>query len=366
MDPIVVVGGGIVGTSVAYGLRNGDRPVRVFEKNALASGTTGGSVAQFTHHQEEPDPHDYELRRRSWKWLRPHVEAGRFSFDRVGTLHTYANGGERATVERVAEGLDDFGVDVRWVDSDELEQYGLSGDELDGGLLLPDDGVLDPSEIVHYQVEQVRDAGHAVETGVEVTDVHTADGEVVAVETDTGTYDASAVVNAAGPWAHHIDEMVGVDVPIRHTGGPILVLEADREFDLPLTFFEDGVYLREEGQRHALAGDFVTAYEDASRMDPEAARTPSESFQLEVADVVDRYLPSLSGVEVVNEWFDLRTVTPDGRPIVDETTVDGYVVATGMSGYGVTVAPAVGELAASALDGRGDDLLDATSLARFE
>ncbi|MFB6184478.1 MAG: NAD(P)/FAD-dependent oxidoreductase [Haloarculaceae archaeon] len=366
MNPIVVVGGGIVGTSVAYSLRTADRPVYLFEKNALGSGTTGGSIAQFTYHQDDPDEHDHELRRRAWEWLQPRIEDGRFSFEQCGTLHTFESDCERAAVEHIQSGLSAFGAETEWLDAADLARYDLVTDELGGGLLFPTDGVLDPSEIVHYQAERVRETGGRVETGVEVTDVATDDGAVAGVELGDGeTVAADYVVNAAGPWAPLVDGMVGVDVPLRHTGGPIVVLDAGREVRLPLTFFEDGLYFREEGATRLLVGNFATGYDEAERLDPEGVRTPAESFRLDVADAVGRYLPSSGDVTVVNEWFDLRTVTPDSRPIVDETRVDGYVVATGMSGYGVTASAAVGDLVADLVAGRESALLDAFSLDRF-
>ncbi|MDG5775285.1 FAD-binding oxidoreductase [Haloarculaceae archaeon H-GB2-1] len=367
MDPIVIVGGGIVGTSVAYHLRSIDRPIHLFEKETLGSGTTAGSVAQFTYHQADPSKLDHELRRRSREWYDRHIESGEFSFEAIGTLHVAGTDAEREARRDLGASLAEHGAETEWLEPEDLPDYDVDGEELVGGLLLPTDGVLDPSEIVQYQAEAVREAGHTIETGVEVTDVRTDDGEVTGVVTDSGTVDADVVINAAGPWAPVLDDMVGVETPIRHTHGPILVLEADQPLDLPLTFFEDEVYLRQEGRTRALAGQFVTAYENADRLDPNAARSPPESFHLDIAEVVEKYVTVDDAVEVVNEWEALRTVTPDGQPIVDETAVDDYVVATGMSGFGITTAPAVGELTAELLTGEEKSpLLEHLSLDRFE
>ena len=367
MKPTVIVGGGIVGASLAYHLSEGKRPVKLFEKNSLGSGTTAASIAQFIRYQGSPDPVEHERRELSWEWYEPLIEAGEFEFDPIGTLHTGSSESEMTHLRELHAAYDEFGLTSDLVSPSDLSAYGLDPDRFAGGLLVPEDGVLDPNEIIQHMVSRARDRGAEIETGVAVTDVTVEEGAVAGVETTEGKADAARVINAAGPWAHEINEMVGVSAPLRHTEGPIVVLQANRNHPVPLTFFENEVYVREEGTGDLLAGRFARAYEDTTRFDPDHARPIEESYYLTVADVIDRYFPSLSDVRVLNEWNGLRTVTPDGLPIVDDTAVDGYLVAVGMSGYGVTTAPALGELVGEWLrSGIKPDLLEPLALNRFD
>lgn len=367
MKPTVIVGGGIVGASVASSLAARNRPVVLYEKNSLGSGTTGASIAQFMNYQGEPNREEHERRRLSWEWYEPRIDRGEFSFEEVGTLHTAGSERDMVALEGLHDSFREFGLDARMLPPKDLAEYGLDPDQFAGAVLVPEDGILDPAEIVGHLAESARADGARIETGVAVTDVVVEDGAVAGVRTTDGERDAGTVINAAGPWAPEINAMAGVKAPLRHTEGPILVLRANRSHSVPLTFFEDKVYVRQEGDGDVLAGRFAREYADTDRLDPDHARPIEESFYLTVADVVDRYFTSLSDVRIRNEWNGLRTVTPDGLPIVDDTAIDGYLLAVGMSGYGVTTAPAIGELLARWLhEGEKPELLGSLSLDRFD
>lgn len=348
--PVVVIGGGIVGASVAYHLRD-EVAVTLLEKSTLGSGTTAASISQFIEHQDAPDAEEAERRRRSWSFYERLIADGIARFDRIGTLQAATSDEELASVESTATELDRVGVAATLVTPAEMSRYGIDPEAVQGGLLLPDDGVLDPTEIVQYFAREARASGVTIETGTAVTDVHVEEGRVTGVATTEGTYEAGTVVNAAGPWAPRVDEMVGVSTPIRHTYGPILVLESADEVTAPLTFFDGGYYVREEGSRQLFAGKFTTAYEEATRIDPDEshAAAAGERFRLDIADLLATYMPSYAALDVTNSWVGVRTVTPDGHPLVGPTDVDGYVHATGMSGHGITLAPVVGDLLATRL-----------------
>ncbi|MFB6082501.1 MAG: NAD(P)/FAD-dependent oxidoreductase [Halanaeroarchaeum sp.] len=354
MQPVVVVGGGIVGTSVAAHLAARDVPVHLMERDSLGAGTTAASVAIFLWHQEDPTPVEHRLRERSWETYGPLVADETLSFERIGTVETARTDAEVAHLEHLEAELGEYGVETEWL-TDGLRDHGLDPDAFAAGLHVPADGYLDPGEIVQVFAERARQHGATVETGVAVEDVVVADGAVVGVETERGRVDASAVVNAAGPWAPAIDAMVGVSVPLRHTRGPILVLQRDTPFDLPFVLLEDDLYFREESTNQAFAGRFATDFEAASVLDPDGAHGIDHAFRVDVADVIERAVPRLRDAEIVADWVGIRTVTPDGRPFVGETDVEGYHVATGMSGLGVTRSPAVGDLLGGMIAGEDVD-----------
>lgn len=349
-EPVVVVGGGIVGTSIAYHLRD-EVAVTLIEKSTLGSGTTAASIAQFIEYQDAPSAEEAARRRRSWSFYDQLIADGIVGFDRVGTLQAATSDEDLASLESIATDLDRVDVTATVVTPAEMSQYGIDPETVQGGLLLPNDGVLDPTELVQFFAREARASGVTVETGTAVTDVHVEEGQVAGVATTEGTYEAGTVVNAAGPWAPHVDEMVGLSTSIRHTYGPILVLESAAEVTTPLTFFDGGYYVRQEGDRQLFAGSFTTAYEGATRIDPDEshAAAAGEQFRLDVADLLATHMPSYAPLDVTNSWVGVRTVTPDGHPLVGPTGVDGYVHATGMSGHGITLAPVVGELLASRL-----------------
>lgn len=345
MDPVVIVGGGVVGTSVAYQLASRGVPVHLIEKHAIGSGTTSKSVAVFVWHQDDPSPIEHRLRERSWSIYGPLIEAGELSHARVGTIETARTDAEVEHLRATQRALESYGVTTEWL-VDDLADYGLAPEAFRAGLHVPDDGYLDPGEIVGYYAREARAAGATLETDVAVEDVRVRDGAAVGVETEAGSIDASAVVNAAGPWAPRIDAMVGLEFPLRHTRGPILVLQREDAFEMPFTFLGEDLYVREESTNQAFAGRFDTAYETAAVLEPDGAQGIDHEFRLDVADVIGRAVPRLRDAEVVADWVGIRTLTPDGRPFVGESTVADYYVATGMSGLGITRSAAVGDLLA--------------------
>ena len=355
MDPVVIIGGGVVGASIAFHLRDHPRPVVLYERDALGSGASGDSVALFVWHQSAPDELSHELRTRSWAEYGPLVEDGTLSFERTGTLDVASDEAEAAELRAASAALDELGVEVSFLEPEAVADHGLDPDAVAGAMWTPEDGYLDPSGIVQHYVREAVDAGATVETQTAVTDVTVEGGRVTGVETEAGTRSAAAVVNAAGPWAPTVNEMAGVSLPFRHNRGPVVVLQKDEPFRLPFVQFSDGLYFRSEGRNQAFAGNFGASYADATRLSPSDARSVDHEFYLDVEDRIRERVPRLEGVELVNEWVGVRTLTPDGAPAVGPTTVDGFFVAAGMNGLGVTLAPAVGAHLADVIAGNAAD-----------
>lgn len=354
MDPVVVVGGGIVGTSVAAHLAGRSIPVTLYERDALGSGTTSDSTAVFVFHQSDPDPVQHRLRVRSWETYGPLADLGRIDFERIGGLDVALTAAELDPLRAAGAKLREYGVAAEMLDPADLAPFGLDPDLVAGALYTPEDGYLDPGGIVQQFAAQARSAGARVVTGTEVTGIAVEDDRVAAVETTDGRSGASAVVNAAGPWAHRVNELVGVSLPLRHNFGQVLVLQTDSPFDLPFVQFTDGYYVRGEGRRQAFAGKYGASYEAAGVEDPDAARSVDHDYYLEVEERIGTRIPRLAGAELVDEWVGMRTLTPDRRPFVGPIGPGGYHVACGLSGLGVTLAPSIGGHVADLIEDRAD------------
>lgn len=363
-EPIVIVGGGIVGTSIAYHLRNADRPTILLEKNdLLGAGTTRESIAMLGLSYSAP----LDLRRDALDHYGPLIEDGTIDFERIGTLKIRESPEAIAAMERTVEELDALGREASFLEPGEVREFGVEPPEGSTTLWIPDEGYLDPAGIIARWKEEARDAGVDIRTGTAVTDVSVADGVVTGVETTDGRIATDTVVNAAGQWAHRVNEMVGVSLPLRHNDGPILVLETDEEIALPNTSFPNGQYVRQEGRTQVFAGRHGSPWESAELRNPEFARSIPESFYLDVEELFETSLPGFPDPRLVNEWSGMRTITPDGLPIVGRTRVDGFVVACGLNGMGITLAPAVGErLAADLVGGDVDDGLRTLAAGRFD
>lgn len=365
MESVVIVGGGVIGTSVAFHLR--DHPdVTVLEKNALGSGTTAASMGRFNW--DVADPFGIYLQREAWRTYEPLVREGVVDFEPTGYLRVAGTPMELEEMHGTAAILREYGLDFEVLDAAETAEHGVNPDAVSGGLYQADAGHLNQQDVVEYFADEAREAGVTIDTGTEVTDVVTDGGSgVSAVETTAGRYDADVVVNAAGPWAPALDDLAGVSLPLRHTTGPILVLEGDEPISIPFVKNVDGdFYVRPEGGSKALAGRRWGRYDEAPRLDPDEARGVGDRFRRDVAALSESHLPVLEATDVINEWVGLRTVTPDFRPIVGPTSLGGFLAACGMSGGGVGLAPVVGRLVADCVEGDGGGtLLEQLSARRF-
>lgn len=356
---LVIVGGGIIGTAIAARLGETDHDVTLLERSRVGSETTGASAGILIETAVAPTPFDLQFRARSRSVYRRLFDRGPLESDRIGTLYVAETTAFADRLEDSAEILREHDVEASFLSAAELAPFGVDPDRSAGALHTPNDRICDPTDVATWFAACARRSGANVRTGVTVTDVITRDGDgsVSAIETDEGRLQADCVINATGPWAPELNDMVGVSLPLSHTLGPMVALEGTEPIDSPVTFLESKRYVRPISGTDgtgAWVGEYRTEYTDGQRYDPDQCAV-SDDFRDTATDVAS-VVPALEGATVVDEWIGLRTVTPDGRPIVGETNVDGFVVACGMTGQGVTLAPAVADVVYEVLEGSlGDD-----------
>lgn len=377
MSSIAIVGGGIAGLGLAAQLGHTSHDVTVYERRSLGAGTTGKSIACFGHHlrDEEPKRSLVEL---SWDVYEPLIAEGTLSYHETGLMIGAQTDAFLEELRAGVEAVCDTGIPARVLDPGDLRGHNIAPEAAsEGAAWYPSAGRLDPAEILSWFAQEARGRGVTIETGVEVTDVRTGGTAVTALETSAGVHHSDIVVNAAGPWAHELNAMAGVSLPLKHTLAPILVLESPENFDLPTVAFENGVYFTGERSAKVLAGHAAhTSDEDlwktADVFDtPESkqgtgAGTAGQRHRERVADYAPTAIPKLADARTSNEWCGIRCFTPDRRPIVGSTGLDGFYVAVGMSGWGITLGPACGQLLAEHLaTGEDPGALDALSPERF-
>jgi len=377
MGSIAVVGGGIVGLSLAYHLRQTSRDVTVYEKRAPGAGTTGKSIACFGRHLAA-DEVERELMSRSWDVYEPLVAERTLSYHETGLMVAAETEAFFAELRASADAAREAGITAEVLAPEDVATYNIAPEAAsEGATRYPSAGRLDPAEILSYFADEAQDCGVDVETGVEVTDVRIDGAAVTGLETSAGVRTPDVVVNAAGPWAHELNTMAGVSLPLKHTLAPIVVLEASENFELPTVAFENGVYFTGERSATVLAGHAAHSSSDevwdtAAAFDvPESKQgtgqgTVSQRHRERIAEHAPTAIPKLADARASNEWRGLRCFTPDERPIVGPTAVDGFYVAGGMSGWGITLGPACGQLLAEHLvTGDRPDPLGALGAGRF-
>jgi len=364
---VVVVGAGIVGCAAAHALAPA-HDVTVLEKDAVASGATGkasGLVSPVYDHGDHPAAARYAT-----DFFRAFDGTGRFTFhERDGVF--LVGDDELDHAREAARTAEEAGFDADYLSLDALhERYpGTFGtDRFAAAVVFEDAGWVDPHSFALALKEAAVDAGAAFETGVEVTGVET-DGQVRGVRTAAGRLDADAVVVAAG-WRTR-DLLSGlVEVPIRPFRYQTMTLETGDTLDecFPVTWEHDvKLYWRS-----TLRGNLHVGGRPYFVSDPGAVRErTTDDFRRLVAARIPEYVPGVGETRVVTEGTCPTgdAASPDGVPIVDAPAgaPDGLVVATGMHGFGIMLAPVVAAAARAHVTGVDPPFpLEPYALDRFD
>lgn len=365
---VVIVGGGVVGASVAYHLaERGAADVVVLEREALGSGSTGRSAGGVR--QQFSTELNCRLSMLSvQKLLRFEEDTGSNpSFHQVGYLFLLTRPDHWEQFQRSVGMQRGLGLDVGVITPREAQALvpPLVVDDVLGASFCPSDGHADPTHVCLGYASGARRRGVEVASGVTVTNIRVEGGRVSAVETDAGLISTPLVVNAAGPWAGQIARLAGIEVPILPYRRQLYYVES---FPLipdsaPMTIdFASSMYFRREGPGLLLGM--------TDRSEPSSFNMATDdAFLAMLIDLAVRRVPALAEARMASGWAGLYDVTPDANPILGPIPgVEGFIMAAGFSGHGFMHAPATGQLIAEMIvDGRAHTLdVSTLTIERFQ
>ncbi len=353
----VIVGGGVVGTSIAYHLTaRGWRDVVLIERSELTSGSTfhaAGLVGQLRSSVALTRLMMWSVE--CYRGLA--AETGRDpGWREVGSLRLASSPERMMELRRQAGWAKTFGLPLETIGAAEAARLFpvLTAEGLHGAVHLATDGHVDPGGLAAALAEGARRRGASIRTGVRVTAIELKDGRVHEVRTTAGPIRTEVVVNAAGMWAPEIGRMVGVTVPLvplrhqYHTTKPIDGVHPR----MPVMRDPDLLdYFREE-----VGGLVVGGWErnpvpwglDGIPLDFNHRLLPPdwEQFAPLMENAVRR-IPALAGAEVVRLVHGPEAFTPDGEFILGEAPeVGGFFVAAGFCAHGIAGAGGAGRIMA--------------------
>jgi 4-methylaminobutanoate oxidase (formaldehyde-forming) len=355
---VVVIGGGIVGTSVAYHLAHmGWKDVVLLERDRLTSGTTwhaAGLMVTFGSTSETST----ELRKYTRDlYSRLEAETGQATgFMPVGFIEAAADADRLEEYRRVAAFNRYCGVDVQEISPSEVKRlFPLA--KVDGilaGFYVKDDGRVNPVDAAMALAKGATLAGARIVEGVAVTGILQKNGRAVGVRTAAGDMAAEHVVNCTGMWARQLGQEIGVTIPNQAAEHYYLITE--RIADLPpgLPVLEDPAsyaYYREEG-----GGLLVGLFEPVCA--PwKVEGIPADFSFGEIEPDWDRMTPyletAMARVPVtlhagIRKLFcGPESFTPDLKPIVGEAPeLKNYFVAAGLNSIGILTGGGLGRLLA--------------------
>jgi sarcosine oxidase subunit beta len=344
---VVVIGGGIIGTSIAYHLAHlGAGSVVLLEREAmLGTGSTGRCAGGFRLQFST------EINIRLSLLSLPRILA--FSDEMDWPIDNHQNGylfllskPEDVNAFRKNVALQNrLGVPSRFLETEEVAVLAphISLDGLLGGTYCPSDGIGDPNGMTQGYAAAARRLGVEIQTEVCATGMRSFSGKIEGLETSKGYIPCGTVVNAAGPHAREVAAWAGIDLPVfperRHVYTTLPFAQAPRDHMMVIDF----------------ASTFYFHRESAGVLMGMGNPHEPKSFHLDVdPDFLDRVLevglrlfPALADAAMNKAWTGLYEMSPDAHPIlgrVDE--VSGFYLANGFSGHGFQHAPIVGKLLA--------------------
>ncbi|HKW93011.1 MAG TPA: FAD-dependent oxidoreductase [Methylomirabilota bacterium] len=350
---VVIIGGGIVGTSVAYHLtRLGWRDVLLLEQGSLSCGTTwhaAGLVGQLRSSSNLTRLIGYSVE----LYGRLEAETGLSTgWKRCGSV-SVARTAERMTqLKRNASVANSYGIEAHVISREEAAaRYPLMRiDDLVGAVWIPGDGKANPADITQALARGARAGGARLMEGVKVTGVRIERGAVSGVETTAGPIATEILVNCAGMWARELGRMSGVAIPLHACEHMYIVTQpiAGVSSDLPVLRDPDGhIYVKEEVQGLLMGGFDPWAKPWGTESIPEGFSFQTLKEDWEKFDVLMRNalirLPDLETAEVRTFMNGPESFTPDNYFILGEAPeVRRYYVGAGFCSGGIAAAGGAG------------------------
>lgn len=353
---VIIIGGGIVGCSIAFELsQRGMTDVLVIEKGYLTSGATGRCGAgirqqwgselnariamESTHifeHLEEYTGYNHSC-----------------GLHQGGYLLVAYTEKEWAQFQENLKVQHRLGIEARAVDLKEAKEIVpyLNTEGMFGATFCQKDGHADPFHCTQAYATGAKRNGVEFLTYTEVTGLRTQGGRIAGVETTKGAFEAKIVINCANVHAPELARMVGEEIPVISERHQALVTEPVAPLiDCMVMSFHRSYYVQQTPH-----GSFVMGI--GPKEEPSFNFRSSWQFLEQNCAIICEALPILRKLKVVRQWAGQYDLSPDRNPIIDEAKeAKGFYSVCGFSGHGFMVAPRIAILLANHLTGQEDTM----------
>ena len=369
---IVVIGGGVGGTSVAYHLAQlGEKDVILLERSDLTSGSTFHSAGLVGQLRADPtltkmNMYSVELYRKLQQSDTPP------SWRECGSIKIASSKERMEEIRRQIGWAKTFGLDLQEISTQQAKELFPLMDTTDvvGGCYMASDGQVDPSQLTQAMAAGARKGGVKIFTHTRVLAINTDRNRIKSVSTDKGEIECEIVVNCGGMFAAEIGRLAKVRVPIIPMSHQYLITEnflADDAKFLPSLRDPDNlIYFRQEVKGLVMGGyernskPFTassTSY-DQIPADFNSKLLPEEWDRFEeIATNAAKRVPKMSEIGLKNFINGPEGFTPDNEFCLGETSVGGFYVAAGFCAHGIAGAGGIGKVVAEWIVG-GEPSMD--------
>ncbi len=353
----IIIGAGVVGTSIAYHLAaRGLTDIVVLERNRIAQGASGDGAGGFR--QQFSTAINVQMTQLSLPYFlnAPERLGMGIEMRQQGYLFLLTTEAQVAEYRQTMAMQQGVGAPVRWLEPREVASLipGIRTDDLLGATYCPADGWARPPLVAAGFARQAEQLGVRIFEGCPVVGITTADGAVTGVLTRRAALTAPIVIDAAGPWAAEVAALAGLALPIAPVCRqvfrtvPCSAVAADAPLSIDVS---SGLWFRpHEGGFWWGKSDDTEPPGLVKHLDPDWAQ--------HTADLARQRVPSFAQTRVIGGWSGFYAMTPDAHGMIGGFPhLQGFYCATGFSGHGFQHSPATGLLLAEIiLDGRATTL----------
>jgi len=357
---VAVVGGGALGLSIAYNVAKRGLKTMVFEANYLGFGSTGRDIG-LVRERVVDDVAKLALMGLKMHDKLPDKLGVNTLFRRSGCLIVALEEEEAKALEEKYKAYKRMGVQCDPLRLEEVKKrfpY-VNVERLKACYYDKREGLVHPLALLWAYFEAFKKVGGALRKQAKVKSLK-VEGGSFRVATDAETVEARKVVIAAGVYSSELAKQVGLTVPVEPLAREALVTEPMKPFLGPVIERPSNGFLLGQTMR----GEFIGTIGSLGRSYD--LSLSSYSFLKEFSRQAVEIVPALSGLKILRQWTWICDTTPDGKPLIGETSVNGLYLACGCHDYGLSIIPAIGELLGRLIvGGEVDPLIKPFSPARF-
>ncbi|BEU88644.1 hypothetical protein TAMA11512_21080 [Selenomonas sp. TAMA-11512] len=378
---ICIIGGGISGTSLGYNLSlYDDADVTLYEKDRIGGGTTSKSAGTVCLFDDSLDNRYFDVRLYGFEtYLKMEKEKpGSAGFDQTGTLVCATSEKEVLRIKAGIALAKSAGYTGEYItDKARIREIlpMLDTEPILGAGYTKDDGYFDGTMISNNFAGKMQANGGKIISGVKVTKVTVEDGQATGIETSDGKSESyDVVIDCTGPWSRFTGELVGLDVPIWHTKAEAFFIAPPEKMDFVFPILKyPAFYALRAGENVFICKSHLSMDldnpEHAGQWNPDhlPERGGTDDYFIEfLYEQMEKDVPGLVDGGLSSSWLSYRAETRDFLPIIGDTPVKNYLLATGYGGNGIIEAPAVSrDLAKYIMRGESTLLLEEWAFPRL-